>query len=445
MEGVEASAKILFRLDQTNLSGRSISWRTFGVKLPPTRLCAQREIFRLIGTALTKAVSSVKIPIMSVETLPLLIMTGVSEGSEPERMVSRTRQAVTLDLVERALTVPSLRPVVVSTNSPALVRRLGEYPILVDLDPPGEPFHFGRRLAELIEKHRMERCFYLGGGAGPLLTASDMKTIAGAILAADRQIVTNNFYSSDFVAFTPTSALKEQPPPENDNELAWLLGEDARLPIRELPRTGATQFDVDTPVDLFTLASHPGAGPHTRAYLDSLALDLSHLDAALALMIDRDATILVAGRVSSATWSYLERETACSTRVLSEERGMRASGRQARGEVRSLLGYYLEEVGLERFFETLATMGQALFLDNRVLFAHRGLWPSAADRFHSDLRQPAQIGDPFVRSLTEAAMAAPVPVIMGGHSLVAGGMYAMVDAAWARGHDVPRHVQPEVL
>ena len=381
---------------------------------------------------------------MSVETLPLLIMTGVSEGSKPERMVSRTRQAITLDLVERALTVPSLRPVVVATNSPALARRLDGYPILVDQDPPGESFHFGQRLAGLIEKYAMERCFYLGGGAGPLLTASDMAAIAEAILAADQQIVTNNFYSSDFVAFAPTSALKGQPPPDSDNELAWLLGEDARLPIRELPRTGATQFDVDTPVDLFTLASHPGAGPHTRAYLDSLALDLSHLNAAQALMLDREATILVAGRVSSATWSYLERETACSTRVLSEERGMRASGRQARHEVRSLLGYYLEAVGLEAFFETLATMGQALFLDNRVLFAHRGMWPSAADRFHSDLRQPEHVTDPFVRALTEAAIAAPVPVIMGGHSLVAGGMYALVDAAWARGHDVPRHVQPEV-
>ena len=74
-------------------------------------------------------------------------------------------------------------------------------------------------------------------------------------------------------------------------------------------------------------------------------LDTSALDAALPLMLDRDATILVAGRVSSATWRYLERETACSTRVFSEERGMRASGRQARGEVRSLLGYHLERWG----------------------------------------------------------------------------------------------------
>ena len=123
---------------------------------------------------------------------------------------------------------------------------------------------------------------------------------------------------------------------------------------------------------------------------------------------------------------------------------MRASGRQARGEVRSLLGYYLDAVGLERFFETLATMGQAIFLDNRVIFAHQGLWPSAADRFQSDLRQPAKISDPFVQALTEAAMAAPVPVIMGGHSLVSGGMYALIEAAWARGHDVRRHVVPDV-
>jgi hypothetical protein len=89
-------------------------------------------------------------------------------------------------------------------------------------------------------------------------------------------------------------------------------------------------------------------------------------------------------------------------------------------------------------------MGGAIFLDNRVVLAHRRMWPTAADRFHSDLRQPRAISDPFVRDLTEAAMAAPVPVIMGGHSLVSGGMYALIEAAWARGDDVPRHVVPEV-
>jgi hypothetical protein len=381
---------------------------------------------------------------MALHTLPVLIMSGSSEVSPPEQMVGRARQAITLDLVQRALSVPALGPVVVSTNSADLARRLAKDPVHVELDDPRETFHFGRRLAQLISRYGMERCFYLGGGAGPLLPASDMESIADAVLGADRLLVTNNFYSSDFAAFTPTSALLDRTPLQNDNELAWLLGEDVGLPVRELPRSGATQFDVDTPTDLLTLAVHPGAGPHTREYLDSLTLDTSALYAALPLMLDRNASLLVAGRVSSSTWGYLERETACSTRVLSEERGMRASGRLARGEARSLLGYYLDAVGLERFFQELATLGQAIFLDNRVLFAHRLLWPSNADRFYSDLRRPAQITDPFVRALTEAAIAAPVPVIMGGHSLVSGGMYALVEAAWARGHDVPRHVVPQV-
>ena len=380
---------------------------------------------------------------MSADTLPLLIMTGAGEGSEPEKMVSLTRQAVTMDLVERALNVPRLRPIVVATNSSELARRLAEYPIQVDLDDPAQPFHFGRRLLELIKQYQMERCFYLGGGAGPLLPADDMASMADRLLATDRLLITNNFYSSDFAAFSPTSILTGYPPPENDNELAWLLGEDAGLPIRELPRSAATQFDVDTPVDLLTLAMHPAAGAHTRACLESLPLDLSPLEAALPLMLDREATILVAGRIGSTTWQYLERETACSTRVFSEERGMRASGRLARGEARSLLGYHLDAVGMTRFFKALGNLGQAVFLDNRVIFAHRGLWPTAADRFYSDLRQPGQIEDPFVRALTEAAIAAPVPVIMGGHSLVAGGMYALIEAAWARGRDVARHVIPQ--
>ena len=121
---------------------------------------------------------------------------------------------------------------------------------------------------------------------------------------------------------------------------------------------------------------------------------------------------------------------------------MRASGRQARGEALSLLGFYLDEVGLERFFATLAKMSQAVFLDSRVLFAHRRIWPSAPDRFYSDLRQAEKINDPWVRRFTEAAIAAPIPVVLGGHSLVSGGLYALVEAAWARGEDLARHVEP---
>ena len=67
---------------------------------------------------------------MSADTLPLLIMTGTSEGSEPERMVSQARQAITLDLVDKALGVPALDPVVVATNSSELAQRLADGQII---------------------------------------------------------------------------------------------------------------------------------------------------------------------------------------------------------------------------------------------------------------------------------------------------------------------------
>ena len=372
----------------------------------------------------------------------MLIMTGSGEGSEVERMVAQARQAITLDTVDKALTVEAIDRVIVSTNSCSLAEQLRDKPVCIELDAPGKKFHFGRQLLALIEKYEIESLFYLGGGSGPLLSADEMGHIAEDLLSADQLLIANNFYSTDFAAFTPASILKDAAPPTFDNDLGWLLGETLGLPIRELPRTAATQLDVDTPIDLMTLKLHPAAGRHVRQYLEGLDLDISHLEEAIKFFTEREAMVVVAGRVSAATWTYLESETACQVRLFAEERGMRASGRQARGEVRSLLGFYLDEIGDERFFATLSTLGQAAFIDSRVIFAHRGLWPSAADRFYSDLRQPGKIADPFVRHFTEAAMRAPIPIVLGGHSLVAGGLYALIEAAWARGEDLPRHVVP---
>jgi hypothetical protein len=155
----------------------------------------------------------------------------------------------------------------------------------------------------------------------------------------------------------------------------------------------------------------------------------SHLDAFLEVLRREASQIVVAGRVSSWTWRLLEQHTRAWVRVFAEERGMRASGRQARGEVRTLLGDYLDHVGVERFFESLEPMADAILLDNRVILAGRGIWPCDADRFHADLLMDTQIADPFLRALTLAARTAPMPVVMGGHSLVAGGLAVLLEGA----------------
>ena len=388
---------------------------------------------------------------MSGSQVSLVIMTGSGGGSEVERMVALARQAITLDTVERALAVEAIGGIVIVTDSASLAESLRGRPVLIELGTPGEEFHFGRQLQELINRQGLERVFYIGGGSSALLSGEEMGHIAETLLSADEAtssyarsgVIANNFYSTDFAAFAPAQAVNSIEPSTLtlDNDLAWRLVKRAGLPCKELPRNAATQLDVDTPSDLMTLKPHPGVGPHTRRYLDSLELDTSHIEQALKLLTDRDAEVLVAGRVSASTWAYLEYETACRVRLFSEERGMRASGRQARGEALSLLGFYLEEVGLERFFATLAKMSQAAFLDSRILFAHRQIWPPAADRFYSDLRQPEKITDPWVRHFTEAAIEAPIAIVLGGHSLVSGGLYALVEAAWARGEDLARHVE----
>jgi len=118
---------------------------------------------------------------------------------------------------------------------------------------------------------------------------------------------------------------------------------------------------------------------------------------------------------------------------------MEASGRAERGAVRSLLGFYLEEAGPARFFHALEELADLALLDSRVLFAHLGLSPKASDRFWSDLLRPEEVGDPLVREFTVAAKEAPVPIVLGGHSLVSGGLYALVELAW-RGRELERRI-----
>jgi len=373
----------------------------------------------------------------------LLIMTGIGNGSQPERMMGRARQAITLDVVSRALDAGVFCQIIVSTNSSQLAAALADKPVQVVMDPPGEAFHFGRWLQQLVDRFGIEKLFYMGGASGPLLSQDEMVRMVERVDQEDEFLITNNFYSTDYAVFSPARALQAIEAPELDNDLGWLLVRQAGLKNYSPPRSAATQLDVDTPIDLMTIEGHPDVGPHLEQYLQELDLDTCHIQQAVALFVDRAAEVFIAGRVSSATWAYLERETACRVRLLSEERGMRASGRQAQGQVRSLLGFYLDAVGVEAFFARLGELGQAAFIDNRVILAHWRLWPTDADRFYADLRQPENIENRRLRALVEAAMAAPIPVVMGGHSLVSGGLYALLETAWATGGvDLPYQTEP---
>jgi hypothetical protein len=236
------------------------------------------------------------------------------------------------------------------------------------------------------------------------------------------------------LGFVPGSVIRDIELPDNDRILPRFLRDQAGLDNRALKRTIANQFDIDTPGDLAILAYGGGAGPHLQRYIDAADLDTTRLQRASALFTDRDAEVVVMGRVGTQTWQYLEAETACRVRMFAEERGLQAAGRDVNGAARSLAAFHIQAVGAERFFRELAELAQAAFIDTRPLFAHMGLRPSRPDRFLSDAMVPDGIVDPWVRELTQAACEAPIPVVLGGASLVASGVQLLSEAAW-REHD----------
>ncbi len=104
---------------------------------------------------------------------------------------------------------------------------------------------------------------------------------------------------------------------------------------------------------------------------------------------------------------------------------MRASGREERGEVVSLLGLYADIGGAKGLVEAIERACDAALIDSRVLFAHKRLRVSSSDRFASDALQHEEIGEAWVREFTEAVASARIPIMLGGHSLVAGGAWAL--------------------
>ena len=360
--------------------------------------------------------------------LPVLIVfLGGMRGSPIEDELGRALAESALDLIEEALATDAFELALLVADNDSLATRL---PSGVELDLDSEPFHFGKRLADVIGKRRIERPLYVGAGGVPLQRGSDLAAIAQRLSGSENVVISNNYFSADLVAFTPGDAISRIDLPDADNFLPRLLHDQAGLVSEALPRSSATQFNIDSPADLAILKMCGGAGPRLTEYLVSFQARTEPYEQLMTRLVDPKAEVVVAGRVGSAAWAYLERETACRIRLFSEERGMQAAGRDGPGVARSLLAFHLRDVGMPKFFQQLAELGDVACIDTRPMLSHLGIDASRPDRFNSDLGCSEQIENPFLREFTQAAVEAPLPVILGGHSLVSGGLMLLTEAAW---------------
>lgn len=341
-----------------------------------------------------------------------------------------------------------------------LSRRLGALGAavapLVPVSPPaGEPFGWGRWFSAaarsaLLEAFsagaRLDAIGYVGAGALALVDDAALDDLLAPVAG---EVTANNRYSADAFVVAGNrerleAAVAALETCDTDNGAVRRL-EDAGFASRDLRAAAWSRFDVDTPLDLALLRLATRL-PHARprdgvvaGFLEMATLpggrrlEVPHLEAIGAVVRDRTGELVLAGRVPAAALAYLETETACRIRAFVEERGMR-SARDA--PPRSLLAAWTERLGAGDLVRQLASLGDAVILDTRVVMAalagssDAAAWPPEEERFASDFADRARVATPWLAELTAAAAEASVPVLLGGHALVSDGLRILVEAAW---------------
>jgi hypothetical protein len=209
---------------------------------------------------------------------------------------------------------------------------------------------------------------------------------------------------------------------ETDNALPRWLAEVAGVPVEDRRTRRRLGIDIDGPLDLVLLGGE-WTSALSRGDVERVG---SSLDRVRRVTADPGAELLVAGRVSASNLAWLESHTQSRTRALVEERGLRTRRARQRSAA-SVLGALLDRDGPASLGEHLGRLADAAIVDSRVLLAHRfGAnekgWPMAEDRFASDLLWPERVADAWLCDLTASAAEAPIPVVLGGHTLVGPGL-----------------------
>ncbi len=360
-------------------------------------------------------------------------------GNSPgEIMVEKARAASSVDLVS-VLHTAGVEKIILVSQDASLGEEMAGSAVPVSLERGSSPFHFGRTLQSIIGEYETEALLYFGSGSGGLLDAQRARALIRFAKREKAGALLNNFYSCDYAAIARVQDLLALDLPSIDNSLGFALS-DAGIACYSLPREFETQFDIDTPTDVLLLAATELGGERMRRFTQSITYEHQAIPRILPLLRTRDAQLMIIGRVNPITWAHFEQEIACRTSVLSEGRGMRSypSGKE------TLLSNLLTRKGAIPFFEKLENVCDGAIIDTRPFLVQGRDLPPASDRFASDLLDHAAIIDPLWREFTFAASQAKIPVILGGHSLVSGGLYLLARAGW-KDTDLRRRLHPDTI
>jgi len=370
---------------------------------------------------------------MTNQTTAIVFEGGVVE-SAVTAMMQPVRRAACLDTLEILMSLPEhFAEVILATNFPDLAKAAESLGVQVVRTVDDASFDFGSQLRQLAAGVKTKSALYLSGAGSPLLTRDELAGIADDLAAAQRLVITNNVQSSDVVGWTPVEALFQLENLTSDNALGYLLRRDADLPRRLLSHSVGVHFDIDTPTDIQMLRLVGLGGSRLKAAVDGIDWDMTpyyRLKEILTQRISEREGIIpriwMSGRIGAPVITHINTHLIARLRVVSEERGMKSMGQE--GMVCSFVGSFLDDLGTPAFIRYLERSSDVALVDTRPLFAHFRISPDDNDRFSSDLLLWEQVKDPWVREFTKGAAESSIPIILGGHTLILGSIWALVDA-----------------
>ncbi len=194
-------------------------------------------------------------------------------------------------------------------------------------------------------------------------------------------------------------------------------------PQKLFPPSAATMFCLATASDLCMLGAlgqrnfirHDETGAAPRV--------LENIRAVTRLLTRRTAELAVLGDPGAEGWRHLEQETACRVRLLGDAPG-------------GVLASLLASAGAARFVRYLSELGDGFLVNTRILFGDSDR-PAPRDFLFSDLGRVERIAHPGLRLLTDALLNSTRPAILGGQSLLTGGVYLLIERAW-ESEELPR-------
>lgn len=282
-------------------------------------------------------------------------------------------------------------------------------------------FNIGKKLLEIINKHSLDKILYFGSGSCYFLTLDELKFISEKTVKG--QFLSNNPISSDFVSFSSSDLNDEiiSNFPNIDNYFSSYLMSKTSLKYVKMPVSLGSIFDIDTPSDIAILSKITDNSSRVGEYISKSIFKNIDLDRFIKILSSKTSEIFVYGRINPLNLYMAERNISCKIRFLSEERGLKVRDRA----FASLLEYIFQPENFDNFFRLFENICDGGIFDTRVIFSLFAGKYEQEEAYLSDMLMWEKINNPFIKSFTKKVSESRVPIILGGHSVVNGGLMAL--------------------